>query len=434
MRALMCPTHGVSQANPTGFCKKCGARLVATDIEPEAYQRGKLGFLTNVWQSQSMITWVGIAVVVLILFGLFVWPRMRRPPDGPPQIDPTHHPALVAPTLPGSLAGASTATIAAPTSAPPSATAPPRSQAPTATQPARATKIEPAHVVSGTLPITLRVDGTNLNQVGQATLNLPSGATATTAFRPGTADQFTLIVSALPRIDDRELTFTLQLDGRAQAGVQFVAQDYIESKVVKGVKAEYIYTNRIYPQEIYTRMRAAPNVASASIGKLYNGDTVDVLRDNAAGWYQLRIFKSRDPAQHNATGWIEHWLIDNTGVPPEPSPTPLPAARFSARVDVNFEGSGNSGQFRSCVAGRVQTGDERTRYQGALINVNNGPKNSFNTRTARNGEYRVCGLGASHWDVVLLQVPGMTLAEKPRGVVYLNGDGREAIVHFIRQR
>jgi hypothetical protein len=28
----------------------------------------------------------------------------------------------------------------------------------------------------------------------------------------------------------------------------------------------------------------------------------------------------------------------------------------------------------------------------------------------------------------------MTLAAKPAGVVYLNGDEREAIVHFFRQR
>jgi hypothetical protein len=238
------------------------------------------------------------------------------------------------------------------------------------------------------------------------------------------------VLRALPAAQGRELTLTLQLDGRPQAAA-ITVQSYLTNKIVAGVKPDYLYTNRVNAAGPYTRMRARPDVASAPVGMLYNGDSVDVLRDDVEGWYRLRIVDSRDPGQSGAAGWIERWLIDDVEVPP--SPTPPPVVRFSARVDVNFEGSGNSGQFRSCVAGRVQTADGRL-YSGALVNVNNGPKNSFPARTGRNGEYRVCGLGPSHWNVVLIQVPGMTLAQRPGGVVYLNGDAQEAIVHFFRQR
>jgi tetratricopeptide (TPR) repeat protein len=207
----------------------------------------------------------------------------------------------------------------------------------------------------------------------------------------------------------------------------------INIRSVQGVKSAYLYTNRINSAGPYTRMRAEPNVASAPIGMLYNGDTVGILRDDVAGWYQLRIHNSSAPEQNGATGWIERWLIDDVGVPPVlPSPTPLPVVRFSARVDVTFEGSGTTGQFRSCIAGRVRAADGNP-YAGAQVNVNNGPKNSFNARTGRDGVYRVCGLGPSHWDVVLRQVPGMALAQQPSGVVYLNGDVQEALVHFFRQ-
>jgi hypothetical protein len=432
MAASICPTHGVTRSNPTGFCKICGARLIVDDTVSGAQKSDTLAFLSSLWQSWGAIKWVGVAIVVVLLFGMIVWPSIGSP-KGPPPPYPTAGNATPAATPQGSSAGDPTKAVA-PTSAATALAAQPLSQTPTATQPATATKIEPDRVVTGTLPITLKVAGINLDQVNQATLNLPNGTAATAAFQPGATDQFTMLLSALPQGAGRELTLTLQLDGTPQAAAAVVVQDYMTSKPVGGVRAEYAYTNRVNPAGPYTRMRAEPRVASTPVGMLYNDDTVDILRDNVEGWYLLRIFKSRDPGQQGVTGWIERWLIDNVGVPPaSPTPTPLPVARFSARVDINFEGSGTSGQFRSCVAGRVRAADG-SPYAGAQVNVNNGPKNSFNAKTGRDGVYRMCGLGASHWDVILRQVPGVVLAQQPSGVVYLNGDTQEAIVHFFRQR
>jgi hypothetical protein len=282
-----------------------------------------------------------------------------------------------------------------------------------------------------TLPVTLTVVGTHLDQVQTVALILPDGTPASTEFQPSASNRFTMILHTLPESGVRELTFTLQLDGRQQEIGPFVVQNYIETRTIDGVRSEYAYTDRVNPAGPYTRMRATPDVNSAPVGILYNGDTVDVLRNDVGGWYQLRVLTSQDPAQHGLDGWIERWLVDNVEVPP--APTPLPILRFSARVDVNFEGSGNSEQFVSCVAGRVRTADGRP-YQGALVNVNNGPNNSFNARTGRDGVYRLCGLGPSHWNVSLRQVPGALLARQPVGVVYLNGSAQEAIVHFFQQR
>jgi hypothetical protein len=60
MGVLICPTHGASRSNPTGFCKLCGARLIISDAQLEAPAR----------QSNTFI-WLGI-IIALLLIGLIV--------------------------------------------------------------------------------------------------------------------------------------------------------------------------------------------------------------------------------------------------------------------------------------------------------------------------------------------------------------------------
>jgi hypothetical protein len=440
MGVLICPTHGVSRPNP-GFCKLCGARLIISDAPAGATGGRRLPQLPVLGTlAQNRAAFIGAAVAVVLLIALVVWWRSSQP--GTSGAPPTTAPSIVATALDGGSTALATSGVAKATAktaetalavAPTSAAPPTQSTASRQDVP-MATGISPPQTFAGTLPIILTIIGTNLNQVDEAALTRSDGAAATIEVQPSADNQARLIISALPEPPARELAFTLWLDGRPQEGASLVVRDYIESKTMAGVKAEYAYTDRVNPAGPYTRMRAETNVKSTPVGMLHNGDGVDVLRNDVDGWYQLRIQTSRDPGQDGNTGWIERWLVDDVGVPPAPpTPTPLPVVGFAARIDVNFLGSGNSGQFTSCVAGRVYRANGGL-YQGAQVNVNNGPVNSFNARTGRDGVYRVCGLGASNWSVVLRGAPGVRLAQQTVKVVYVNGSAQEAIVNFFQQR
>lgn len=127
-------------------------------------------------------------------------------------------------------------------------------------------------------------------------------------------------------------------------------------------------------------------------------------------------------------------------VPPTPTPRPTPRAtprpttpptRIFNGVPVrSYPGSGNNGTFASCISGRVTYGG--AAIAGASLEVNNGPANRFSATTNSNGDYRVCGLGASNWSVVLFFVPGNPpIGNNPAIVVYVNGNAaQEALVNF----
>jgi hypothetical protein len=62
-------------------------------------------------------------------------------------------------------------------------------------------------------------------------------------------------------------------------------------------------------------MRTAPNEDSPPAGPLRNEDGIEVLCDDVAGWYHVRIRSSGDPARVHTTGWAERWLVGNRDVP-----------------------------------------------------------------------------------------------------------------------
>lgn len=125
-------------------------------------------------------------------------------------------------------------------------------------------------------------------------------------------------------------------------------------------------------------------------------------------------------------------LVPPTPTPrPKPTSTPRPTTRIFKGVPVrSYPGSGNNGTFASCVSGRVSYGG--AAIAGASLEVNNGPANRFPATTNSNGDYRVCGLGASDWSVVLFYVPGSPpIGNNPAVVFYVNGNAaQEAVVNF----
>lgn len=117
------------------------------------------------------------------------------------------------------------------------------------------------------------------------------------------------------------------------------------------------------------------------------------------------------------------------------SATPVPNTYFNAVAAFsNPKSSGNSGQFASCVGGRV-TKRSGGGIDGAVVNVNNGPANSFSTTTGGGGYYKVCNLGASNWSAVLYYIPGaQRLGNQPSATVYVNGaSAQNATVNFVQR-
>jgi hypothetical protein len=155
-------------------------------------------------------------------------------------------------------------------------------------------------------------------------------------------------------------------------------------------------------------MRAEPDAASQPIGQLRNSDELDILRDEVAGWYQVRVHRSADPAQVGSTGWIERWLIDNQDVPPQPTAVPTPAALvfvgkvYSAPTDAAVQ-CGSA--FASSIFGSVE--DTRGRgIAGARLRVTSADgRNTYTVATGKGGVYNVPGLGCTRWTVRLLSVP-----------------------------
>jgi predicted SnoaL-like aldol condensation-catalyzing enzyme len=80
-----------------------------------------------------------------------------------------------------------------------------------------------------------------------------------------------------------------------------------------------------------------------------------------------------------------------------------PPPHYAISASPTFAPSAPTGRSESCIAGRVVQNGQGV--PGAVGNVNNGPDNSFPWITNANGEFNICGLGASVYSVVLFYVP-----------------------------
>ncbi|MGQ9925496.1 MAG: hypothetical protein ACUVS4_01375 [Chloroflexaceae bacterium] len=131
--------------------------------------------------------------------------------------------------------------------------------------------------------------------------------------------------------------------------------------------------------------------------------------------------------------------------PATPTPTPLPPRRptaaarapvrstgaFSVVQRKSFDGSGNTGQFASCID--IQVLGPGGPIAGAVLGINNGD-HSYQNQTDASGYAGRCGLGASTWSVVLFWTPQTGNVAGATTTVYLNGapDQRAAVVFRAR--
>jgi eukaryotic-like serine/threonine-protein kinase len=152
---------------------------------------------------------------------------------------------------------------------------------------------------------------------------------------------------------------------------------------------------------------------------------VDVLRDDLADWYQVRI-ASADPSQAGVVGWVERWLIDNQSPPPAPTATSVPTvavqvfagAVYSAPTDAAVQ---CGAAFESSIYGSVESSGGKG-IAGAVVRVTSADRrNSYTLTTARGGIYTVGGLGCTTWTVRLISVPKAKIQANTVTVGNLNG-------------
>jgi serine/threonine protein kinase len=309
----------------------------------------------------------------------------------------------------------------------PEATAQPLATEPAAIQ-AVATGLAPTSVFAGALPIVLTVDGSNLNKVRAVRFVSSSGAVIPAEVQTRAIDQLKLNIPALPESISGEVNYALQIDGVVQKGMAITLRDYRERRPAQGVLAEYAYTGSVTADEAgaYAGLHAQADAGSATLGRLRNGDQIDLLRDDLADWYLVRINTSADPAQVGVVGWIQRWLIDNQGQPAPPTATPEPTPTvlvFAGRLySTPTDAAAQCGAaFESSIYGSVENSNG-AGIAGAVVRVTSADgRNSYTVRTARGGVYNVGGLGCTTWTVRLISVPGGKIQANPVTVRNLNG-------------
>lgn len=172
--------------------------------------------------------------------------------------------------------------------------------------------IAPTQAYVAAAPIDFMIWGTRLDQVATAQLVTTGGKPIMLEYKASGADQAIVRLTQATAIPNGEATYVLRLDGKNQAAVAVTLRDYKARVEVKGVNEAYSDRSRIERDAagLYTQLRPKPAQKQAFIGVLRNGDQVDILRDDRAGWYQVRIYASSDPGQVGTVGWIEANLID----------------------------------------------------------------------------------------------------------------------------
>ncbi len=238
-------------------------------------------------------------------------------------------------TLTATATTAPTMAAAVVTSSPllPSPTVAPR-QSPTSVVTFKVERIIPTELFTGAPPLEFTVQGAGLDTVRVVTLRA-AGYEPIPVTIVGDRNATTLRL----RIDDASISligavpFTLEFNGIPVPGAAITLRDFSSARVVTGVRPEYQYTGRIENEGsgVFTRMYADPSPGSSLTVPIRNGDEVEILAEQPPGWYWLRIRTSADQNLIGRSGYLERWLVDNTDVPPPPTPTPLsepPRLRF----------------------------------------------------------------------------------------------------------
>jgi serine/threonine protein kinase len=293
---------------------------------------------------------------------------------------------------------------------------------------AQATDLSPASAFVGVLPIAVTVNGSNLDKVHVARFVDGSGTALQAEIQMRTVSQIQLSIPKLLKPISGEVNYALEFDGVVQKVPAVTLRDYRERRPAQGVLADYSYTSRVAADEAgaYSSLRSQAEPGSATLGKLRNGDLLDVLRDDVPDWYQVRISTSAEAAQIGLVGWIERWLIDNQSPPAPPTATPEPTAAVQVFIGRVYSAPTDAAVqcgtvFESSIYGSIE-GSNGRGITGALVRVVSADgRNTYNVTTGRGGVYNVGGLGCTSWTVRLISVPGSKIQANTVAVKNLNG-------------
>ncbi len=434
MRAALATTR-LAVLAPAGPSPAPAPQPVEAPTLPIALPHDRLPVPAAAIQPRALRRWmvpvIGVVALLVVLLLGFLLVRSRGSTVGVALNATAVNDATSAPAVPtvAPQRATSAPTIVptiAPTDPPETAVQPPTT-APAAVL-AQATSLDPAGAFVGQLPIVITVAGNNLDTVRAAQLVSGSGAVITAEVQTRTADQLKLNISRLPEPIKGEVNYALQLDGVVQKVSAITLRDYRERKPAQGVLADYSYTSRVVADAAgaYTDVLADAAAGSATLGKLRNGDQIDVLRDDLADWYQVRIVTSAESSQAGIVGWVERWLIDNQSPPPPPTAIPEPTAAvqvFIGRVySAPTDAAAQCGTaFESSIYGSIENGSGKG-IAGALVRVTSADsRNSYTLTTGRGGVYNLSGLGCTTWNVRLISVPKAKIQANIVAVTNLNG-------------
>ncbi len=254
---------------------------------------------------------VAIGVITIILLGLLAAIGLNR----------------VATSTPTPVIANPTTVTASPLPLPSPSPAPAPTRSPMPIQSFRVDRIFPIELFTGATQLEFTVQGSGLSAVRTATLRAAGYDPVTLEIMAGRSDsELRLRISTLNIPLTGSAPFTLELNGTPVPGAAVTLRDYSSVRVVSGVRPDYRYTGRIEEdaQGTFARIRVEPSPESAATEPIRNGDEVDILSEQPAGWYRVRIRSSADSRLIGLSGYVERWLIDNTGVPPPPTPTVPP--------------------------------------------------------------------------------------------------------------
>ncbi|OAN44635.1 serine/threonine protein phosphatase [Chloroflexus islandicus] len=249
-----------------------------------------------------------VTIILLVVLAAIGLNRVATPSPTPVTANPAIVTAIPSPTLSPS-----------PTPAP--------TRSPIPIQSFRVDRIFPIDLFTGATPLEFTVQGSGLSAVRTATLRAAGYDPVALDILAGRSDnELRLRISTLNIPLAGSAPFTLELNGTPVPGAAVTLRDYSSVRVVSGVRPDYRYTGRIEEdaQGAFTRIRVEPSPESAVTEPIRNGDEVDILSEQPAGWYRVRIRTSTDSGLIGSSGYVERWLIDNTGVPPPPTPTVPP--------------------------------------------------------------------------------------------------------------
>jgi hypothetical protein len=290
--------------------------------------------------------------------------------------------------------------------------------------------IEPTDAYTASFPLTFTVRGANLDQGRSFTFVSADGMVVTPAVVAVAPGAVLLELAALPAPLNGAKPLTLHIDERAQRSVSIMLRDYREQLTVEGVLGEYRWSNRIQNDDAgaYTTLMPQPDLNGEPVGVLRNGQRVDILRDDLAGWYLVRISGNGEVALAGAVGWVERWLVENRNLP-------LQQLAFAAVIgQTPTDAAVQCGtQFNSSIYGSVEDGRGRGIAGATVQVVSADGRNRYSVRTGRGGTYTVGGLGCTTWVVRLVRVP-LDGQFSPTGVTVRNLNGGQYTAAEVRFR